>query len=95
MRRDPCTGFYYPFYKVYAAVWNREREEYEDHLLLQAQAYEDAITLVKNTNVDADVFQIDVYEETYESTEKVALKVAITSAPGYEFYDPRTEKDIE
>ena len=96
MKHDPVTGFEYPFYYVIAEVWNPKVEEYDGKVLAKMQTYDDALSLVKKTKVDCDTTQIEIIEEYYDSSDVVAIKVAVEDNPsGFDFYDPRTEKPIE
>ena len=94
MRRDPCTGFEYPFYSVTADVWNAAVEEYDRQKLADRQTYEEAIEIVRGINVNPDVFMVEIVERNYEDDEVVGIKVSVDTKRGYDFYDPRTEKEI-
>ena len=94
MRRDPYTGFEYPFYRVTADVWNAKAEEYDREVLMQAQTYEEALAVVRKTDVNPDVVQLRIVEDNYDDDEVIAIKVATDDTNGYTFYDPRTEKEI-
>ena len=94
MRRDPCTGFEYPFYSVTADVWNAAAEEYDRQTLADRQTYEEALEIVRGINVNPDVFMAEIVERNYEDDEVVGIKVSVDTKRGYDFYDPRTEKEI-
>ena len=92
MKRDPVTGFEYPFYIVTADVWNPKTEDYDGKVLANVQTYEEAVSMVKKIPVNADTVQVEIIEDGYEEEEVVAIKVAVTDNPsGYDFYDPRTD----
>ena len=95
MKRDPVTGFEYPFYYVLADVWIPEIENYERQRIANTQTYEEALSVVKSTPVNADLFQLTLCEDSYFGVDSLAIKVSVEGSPGYEFYDPNTGKDIE
>lgn len=95
MRRDPCTGLYYPYYEIVAWVWDETRHEYNAIHVNYTQDKKTAITIVKNMTVDADRSTIEIFEENYGDCECIAIKEAYDGDPSYGFYDPRTYEDIE
>ncbi len=95
MKRDPVTGFEYPFYCVLAYVWNAKAEEYRCESICNVQTYEEALEKVKRTAVDADTMQLEIVEERKDYCEAVAIKVAVEDEPsGFYLYDPRTDELI-
>ena len=94
MRRDPCTGLYYPYYRIRVAVWNAKKEEYDCEVPYLTQTLKEATEIVKHMSVDADRPQIAIFEETYDDCEMVAIKESYTGDPSEAFYDPRTYEDI-
>ena len=96
MSRDLWTGLEHPFYRVYAEVWDKNREEYFPETIASVQTYEEAIAIAKKTRVSANRPQVKVVEETLYDSESVACKDAVTdNKRGYVFYDPRTDEDIK
>ena len=96
VKRDPVTGFEYPFYSVFTDEWDSAIKEYVRSTIVTVQTYDEAISIIKKIPVSADIMQVGAKEESYDSTEVVAIKVAVNDNPsGYEFYDPRTDKNIE
>lgn len=94
MRRDPCTGLYYPYYRICTWVWDKKREEYERYTAYTTQSKNTAIEIVRNMPVNADVPQIDIYEEQFESCEHIAIKESYDGDPSEAFYNPFTNEDL-
>lgn len=94
MRRDPRTGFEYPYYYIRVAVWDAEKEEYDCEYPYNMQTKKEAIEIVKHMSVDANRPQIAIFEVSYDDTEMVAVKESYDGDPSEAFYDPRTYEDF-
>ena len=95
MKRDPCTGLYYPYYHVSQELWNPKAEEYDGTIIAYFQTYEEALSMLRNTPVNSDLFQLEIVECYEDSSTVIAEKVATDDPKGYFFWNPQTEKEIE
>lgn len=95
MRRDPCTGLYYPYYSVTQELWNPKAESYDGTRIADVQTYEEALSILKNTTVNRDLFQLEIIENYEEYSEVIAEKVATDDSKGYFFWNPQTEEELD
>lgn len=95
MRRDPCTGLYYPYYSVTQELWNPKAEEYDCTRIADVQTYEEALSILRNATVNSDLFLLEVFEHYKDSSEKIAEKIATDDSKGYFFWNPQTEEELD